>query len=80
MEIVQEMPQFERKVTFYPYSERKNDCNPPLMFSLKAVEAELLSLPHPPLPLPLHQSFSAALDAANYSPASLLSSDCGNRI
>lgn len=52
MEIVQEMPQFERKVTFYPYSERKNDCNPPLMFSLKAVEAELLSLPHPPFLYP----------------------------
>lgn len=55
------MLQFERKVTFYPHSERENYSN---RLSLKAVEAELLSLPHPPFPLSLHQSLSPALDAA----------------
>lgn len=43
------MLQFERKVTFYPHSERENYSN---RLSLKAVEAELLSLPIPPFLYP----------------------------
>lgn len=52
MEIIQEMFQFECKVTFCPHSERKNYYTP-LMFSLKDVEAEMLSLsPIPPFLYP----------------------------